>query len=125
MERKQSSQNEHPQSWRKSLTDRLEFLRRSGRVDTVPQITSHTPEGYYVLLDYVPVPNGKEPHTFHHHIQLTQAYEEFQKRARGFFLGDSNRDLGALVLKREEIGEFRDSKKPPHSLVWAGVYVHI
>ncbi len=96
----------------------LYFSDRSGRVSIVPQITSHTPEGYYELIGYSMVPCGSAD------ILLMAEYDEcvrkWGSKARGFFLGSPDRELGTIVYTKEEIEQV-----PANSaLWWAGIYAH-
>jgi len=123
MERERPSQNAHPQSLRKSLADRLYFSDRSGRVDTVPQITSHIPEGYYMLLEYLMVPSTfVDQEGYNHNLLLMAGYEEcvrkWENKAKDFLLGSPYRELGAIVANREGIGQVPTNS----AFVWAGIY---
>lgn len=126
MEREQPSQNAHPQSLRKSLADMLYFSDRSGKVDTVPQITSHIPEGCYMLLEYLRVPSWfidpEGDHHSYHNILLMATYDECVKqwgsKAKDFLLGDPYRELGTIVANRERIGQVPTNS----AFVWAGIY---
>lgn len=123
MEKVNPSQNIHPQSFRKSLTDELYFLKRklSGKVEWVPKLRSHTDEGYYMLIGYMKVPKSV-PNNSPIVIGMS-AYDSAKKAgARDVVLGSLNHRHGGIIYRREEIGDF--SREVPWPFVWAGLYAH-
>ena len=123
MEGPRPTTNEHPQSFKNSLQDRLYFLKRnlSGKVDWVPRLRSHTDEGFYMRIGYMKVPKHFPNDS---HIVLGSNAYGLAKRAgaRDVFLGSIYHRHGQIIYAREEIGDF--DRKAPWTFVWAGVYAH-